>query len=569
MPRVNGPVHAAAADGAGGWYVGGEFVFAGGRTRANTARISGTGNVTTTWAPTVDGPVRAIAVRGNVVYLGGAFGTVNGAARHNVAALDAATGDARPWGAALGGAASALAVSEGTVYVGGATAVSAVDAGTGAVAWTAGTDGPVRALAVSGGTVYAGGAFLAVAGSPRARLAALSATSGALAPWAPSADGTVTTLAPAPDAATVYAGGEFTQVAGVARNRTAAVRVADGSVADWHPSAEAAVATLAVSGTRVLVGGAYTMLNGLPRRNAAALTAAGEVDPLWNPSPDDVTYAVEPNADGSVLFLGGKFLNLGPAARSRLAAVNPTTGEPLLRTAWPTGANGNVRALEVSGNRLYVGGAFTKMSGVDTGRLGAVSVANGAIDTAFAPRPGGTVRALVVSPDGTKLYATGEFTTIAGASRPGAAELVAATGAVTSFAPTTGGVVIAVALTPDGSRLFFSTTSNRTHAYDPAAANTPRYTIRTGGDVQGIAASATEVYVGGHFTNLPEAKLARMHAASFLAATGAITAWNPNPDGVFGVWSIEITPDALLLGGDFEKVGGKAQPGFARLPGTA
>jgi hypothetical protein len=611
VPRINGPVHAVAADASGGWYVGGEFVFAGGRTRSNAARVSGAGSVTTSWAPTVDGPVRAIAARGNVVYLGGAFGTVNGQSRHNVAAVaadtgavlpwnpgasaavealavgpdgtavfvggafgavavDAATGANRTWGAALGAAVSALAVADGTVYAGGPTGVSAVDAATGsAAAWSAATDAPVRALAVGGGNVYLGGAFTTVAGQARGRLAALAAGTGEVGSWAPTANGAVGALALAADGATLFAGGDFTSVAGAARNRTAAVRTADGTVTDWHPSAEAAVAALAVSGSRVMVGGSFTMLNGLPRRNAAALTPAGEVDPLWNPGADDVVYAVEPNADGSVVFLGGKFLNLATAARSRLAAVNPTTGEPLARTAWPAGANGNVRALETSGNRLYVGGAFTKIGGLDTGRLGAVNATNGAVDTSFTPRPSGTVRALVGSPDGSRLYATGEFTSIGGASRPGAAELVSATGALTGFAPSAGGVVIAAALTPDGSRLFFSTTSNRTYAYDPAMSDTPRFTIRTGGDVQGIAASATEVYVGGHFTTLPEAKLARMHAASFLAATGAITAWNPAADGVFGVWSIEITPDAVLLGGDFEKVGGKAQPGFARLPGTA
>jgi hypothetical protein len=129
-------------------------------------------------------------------------------------------------------------------------------------------------------------------------------------------------------------------------------------------------------------------------------------------------------------------------------------------------------------------------------------------------------------------------------------------------------VVIALALTPDGSRAYFCTTSNRTYAYDPAAGNSPVYIVRTGGDVQGIAASATEVYIGGHFTTLPEAKLARTHAASFLVSTGVPTAWNPRPDGTFGVWSIELTPSALLMGGDFAKVGGTAQPGFARFAGT-
>ncbi|HEU4422900.1 MAG TPA: hypothetical protein VFR67_10260 [Pilimelia sp.] len=611
IPRINGPVHAAAADGNNGWYVGGEFVFAGGRTRNNVARVSGVGNVTN-WDASVNGPVRAIAVSAGVVYLGGSFSTVGGQARNNIAAVsadtgallawnpgvggtvdalavsadgamvyaagafgvrayDAATGTAvQQWGSALGGAFSALAVSGSRLYAGGDTGLSAVDAATGSTtAWSVATDAPVRAVAVGAGAIYLGGVFSTVAGSARARLAALAPDTGAVTPWNPDANGAVNSLQVAADGATVYAGGEFTVLGGQPRNRTGAVLAADGAPTGWHPSAEAAVSALAVSGARVLVGGAFTMLNGLPRRNAAALDAAGEVDPAWDPSPDDITYAIEPAADGSLLFLGGNFLNLGTAARSRLAAVNLSNGQPLARAAWPTGANGVVRALKVSGQRLYVGGNFTRAAGLDTGRLVALNTADGAVDTGFTPRPSATVRALAVSPDGSKLYATGSFTTIAGGSRPGAAELVAATGTLTSFAPSTGGVVIAVALTPDGSRLFYSTTSNRTHAYDPALSNTPAYTIRTGGDVQAIAVSATEVYIGGHFTTLPQEKLNRLHAASFLVSDGTPTPWAPRPDGEFGVWCFEITPSALLMGGDFAKVGGAFQPGFARFAGTA
>lgn len=610
IPRVNGPVHAAAADASGGWYVGGEFAFAGGKARSNAAQVTATGTVTA-WDPSVNGPVRAVAARAGVVYLGGAFSTVGGQPRSNVAAVsvdtgavlpwnpgssgavealalsadgitvyaagafgirafDAATGDTRAWGSAVSGAMSALTVDGGTVYVGGDSTAAALDAATGSVAaWSAATDGQVRTIAVRAGVAYLGGVFTTVSGTARSRVAALDAGSGAVAAWNPGADAAVNGIDLSTDGSTVFLGGDFGAVGGQGRNRTAAVLAGDGSVTGWHPSAEAEVTSVAVAGAQVLVGGLFTMLNGLPRRNAAAVDASGEVDPLWNPSPDDVVYAVEASSDGATVFLGGLFSNLGPAARSRLAAVNLTTGEPLPRATWPTGANGPVRALKVSGGRLYVGGNFTRAGGVDTGRLAALDASNGAVDAGFTPLPDGTVRALTASPDGTKVYAVGGYTTIGGADRPGGAELWASTGAVTPFAPTEGGVAIAVALTPDGSRLFYSTSSNRTYAYDPATANTPVYTIRTGGDVQAIAASPTEVYIGGHFTTLPQVKLARLHAASFLVTDGTVTEWSPSPDGAYGVWSIEITSTALLLSGDFEKVGGKAQPGFARLPGTA
>ena len=64
------------------------------------------------------------------------------------------------------------------------------------------------------------------------------------------------------------------------------------------------------------------------------------------------------------------------------------------------------------------------------------------------------------------------------------------------------GVAISIDITPSG-RLFYGTTNNRTWAYDVAGDKSPEYRVRTGGDVQEIYATDTEVYIGGHFNTLP------------------------------------------------------------------
>jgi hypothetical protein len=98
--------------------------------------------------------------------------------------------------------------------------------------------------------------------------------------------------------------------------------------------------------------------------------------------------------------------------------------------------------------------------------------------------------------------------------------------------------------------------------------NTPVYRLRTGGDVQAIGVSDTEVYIGGHFGTMPEYKLNRYHLASFLVSDGSPTTWDPRADGEFGVWTITVTPSSVVVGGDFEKIGGEFQRGIARFPGT-
>ena len=224
-------------------------------------------------------------------------------------------------------------------------------------------------------------------------------------------------------------------------------------------------------GDRTFIGGDFTTSGGEQHLNAAAIRADGTTDPDWVPAVNGRVYAMAASEDGSTLYLGGEFTTVDGAARARLAAVDATTGA--LITGWKANAPGEVSALAVSGDRLYVGGLFKKIDGAAIPRLAAVSASGGVVDASFAPRPEAKVNSLVVSPDGQRLYAGGRFTTVAGVNRPGIAELDAMSGAATTFAPTGGGSVRAVTLTPDGSRLFFSTLSNQTWAYDPALSNSP------------------------------------------------------------------------------------------------
>jgi hypothetical protein len=329
------------------------------------------------------------------------------------------------------------------------------------------------------------------------------------------------------------------------------------------------VYAIAYSGDRIFIGGDFTAVGGQPRSNAAALRPDGRLDPTWQPNPDGIVRAIAASADGSRVFLGGEFLTAGGAPRSKLAGVDAITGAAL--PDWTTTANGDVLALAVSGNRVYAGGRFTEIGGVANRRLVAIDATTGVVNnTTFRPRPDWTVRAVGVSPDGSKVYAVGGFALIGGATRPGAAEVSAANGMATAFNPVVanGGVVLSMTLTPDGSRFFFSTESNRIYAYTPATSNTPIYAIQTGGDTQAMAASATELYFGGHFQRLNDFRVERSRIASVYVASGTPTDWNPGVDGLMGVWAIAIGATSVSIGGDFAHVGGVWQRGFARFSGT-
>ena len=71
-PQVTGSVYAAVADGAGGWFVAGEFNRVGAEPRANLAHIRSDFSVDS-WNPGTNGPIFALVLIGQTLYVGGDF----------------------------------------------------------------------------------------------------------------------------------------------------------------------------------------------------------------------------------------------------------------------------------------------------------------------------------------------------------------------------------------------------------------------------------------------------------------------------------------------------------------
>ena len=250
-PNPDASVLALAASG-GEVYAGGRFVTAGPKVvdRANIAHLNPDGTVDETWNPGagggVDPKVNSLVLSGSRLYVGGSFSTlsdgVNGTGP-NLGALEAITGAVdTTWAPSADDQVLALALSPlaDRVYVAGSFLalnggsdpyLAAVDT-SGAVdgSWSSGANAPVAALGVAGdGTIYAGGSFSSIGGAAHANLAALSPGDGtALGGWAADADGPVAALGVAGDG-TVYAGGSFGSIGGATRSNLAALSPSDGT----------------------------------------------------------------------------------------------------------------------------------------------------------------------------------------------------------------------------------------------------------------------------------------------------------------------------------------------------
>jgi outer membrane protein assembly factor BamB len=253
-------------------------------------------------------------------------------------------------------------------------ATAAVVKSTTAPTWQ--TNGRVRSIAIGDGKIFIGGDFTRVRapgstgpGQARNHLAALSATTGALLPWNPNANGQVRALHLGPGGATIYAGGSFTTIGGRSRLHLAAIATDGGAIRLWHANTDGAVDALTTSSSRLYIGGAFLHVKGSTRNRLAAI-GLGSTAPLaaWTPHPNAEVRALALSLGGGRIFAGGDFTVLNAHAVAHFAALLVTTGGVRPYGAHPTYP---VTTIDATAGTTYIGGAgngghiaaFTAVSG--------------------------------------------------------------------------------------------------------------------------------------------------------------------------------------------------------------
>ncbi|HEU5223299.1 MAG TPA: PKD domain-containing protein [Candidatus Lumbricidophila sp.] len=221
------------------------------------------------------------------------------------------------------------------------------------------------------------------------------------------------------------------------------------------------------------------------------------------------------------------FVALAAPASADTAPPNPTDPVTVAADPLPTvQINGVVWTQAIVGNTVYVGGEFTaaRPAGAAAGtnetpraNLLAYDLTTGTLITSWNPGTNGRVNQIVATPDGTRIYVVGSFTTVGGATRYRAAAFDTATGALSSWAPTSNAIVYAVAATND------------------------------------------TVWLGGSFTNMNGQP--RLHFAAY-SRTGALLPWAPTTEnGSVKAMVVNPAGTKLVVGGSFESVNGAPNPG--------
>ncbi|HEU0103389.1 MAG TPA: hypothetical protein VFR07_13815 [Mycobacteriales bacterium] len=459
-------------------------------------------------APDVGSAPYAVAVDGDVVYLGGSFtGVMAGMPQDTY--LRIARWDGRAW-SPLG----------------------------------AGLDGTVRAIAVVGDDVYVGGEF-AVAGG--------TVTAARLARWDGSAWHDV-----------------------------------GGGVAYPDQPFSAVVRALASDGRRLYVAGTFDRVGRGPAAVAANGLAAYDLETgSWAALGSGLTHLGSPGEgralllSGSRLYVGGYFDDAGGIATGSLATVDTTTGQ------W-SGFGAGIRAGEFvaqveslatdpATGAIYVGGSFT--SADTTAASGVVRLDGTAFTslgefTFFGNASTASVKALAVS--GGKVYAGGEFSAAGNAA---VAQWVVLDGngwsapwdqvdnVVRALAGYGEGVVVGGDFVSSGSLRVTHAgiwtgerwqTFGQGVSYDPYA----------DGNVYAVSVVEGGAYVGGVFD-----QAGPVRAGSVARWTG--TAWDPMGGGVAAANGLGKVTAMAQLGGDlyvtgsFATAGGVVAANIARWDGTS
>ena len=272
-------------------------------------------------------------------------------------------------------------------------------------------NGVVWDQVVVGNTVYVTGEFTkarpagSAAGSnevTRSNLLAYNLTTGALVTsWAPSLNAAGKAIEASSDGRTIYVGGSFTQVSGVARNRVAALSASTGAVMSWNPNASSRVSSMVVSGGTVYLGGIFTTVSGQNRVRLAAVSASTGALQSWAPTADaDVLALVAPAGSGKVVA-GGRFATVNGASAYGMAAISTANGALLPWTVGATvrdaGTQAAIFSLSTDGTQVYgtgyvfgAGGNF-EGSFAATSSTGAIVYINGCLGDTYDSVPIGQV----------------------------------------------------------------------------------------------------------------------------------------------------------------------------------
>jgi uncharacterized delta-60 repeat protein len=341
----------------------------------------------------------------------------------------------------------------------------------------------------------------------------------------------------------------------------------------FDPGANNRIMALAVQADgKVLIGGDFTLTGGggsgaQSRSHLARLNPDGSVDGTFNPGANNTVFALAVQPDGKIL-VGGQFSRLGGGATTPRQSLGRLNADGSLDAAFAPSIGGLVSSIVIQDDgRILVGGAGVSRLNSD-----------GSVDSSFHFAPAQLVYALALQRDG-KILVGGFFTQLAGATRSYIGRLNPDGILDAGFDPGADLSVGVIAVQPDGKILLGGSFAHVGGGGTGSTARAGLARLNPDGTVdmpfapsidigpRSFAIQADGRIVLGGWSSQTQSGIARLHA------DGSIDpAFTVPMSGSFllpAVLALVVQRDgALVIGGQFDIVGGATRHNIARLTNT-
>ncbi|MEU1402300.1 fibronectin type III domain-containing protein [Streptomyces sp. NPDC005728] len=290
--------------------------------------------------------------------------------------------------------------------------------------------------------------------------------------------------------------------------------------------------------------------------------------------------ALRTSPDGQVLYVGGSFGHAGSKGVANAVALN--TADCTLRKDFRPTVNATVRAIETTGQGVYLGGDFDQVYGQSRRHVAAFTPAGSLLP--FKADVDLPVRALSAVPSQREVLAGGNFDWVNGQQVHALAALNLTTGATVRTYPgwlPPGSTVKSIA--QDGSR-FYIGAEGAWGAFDGRIAGRLRdgslvWKDTCQGATQAVLPHNGVLYSASHAHDcsqtpggFPERGIRHTLLAQSLTDS-RILHWFPDTDGGLGEKvgprTLTMAGGILWVGGEFTKVNGRPQQGLTRFGAAA
>jgi hypothetical protein len=305
------------------------------------------------------------------------------------------------------------------------------------------------------------------------------------------------------------------------------------------------------SGLRARLAIALTLLV------SPAIVRAQSAHPSF-PVTDGQVHALA--ISGNTLYVGGEF-NLIGTPNGGGAPVDGASGN--LVPGFPQVHGAVYIAIDDGAGGWFIAGGFDRVGDQPRANLARIR-ADLSLDS-WNPGSNGPVYGLAL--DGPTLYAAGMFTALGGQPHSRLAAVDVGSGSASQWIAGLDSTVYAIILAGDRLYLggaFTTVEGERRHhlaAIDLASGGAAPWTSDADASVLCLAAADGVLYAGGDFMHV--AGVTRHHIAAVDLATGALTAWNGTADGP--VRALAVSRGKVYAGGDFTKIGGHPRAYIAAL----